>query len=40
MIRHYPAQDLSVVILCNMGSAAWDPAWKIHEMLVAGEFED
>jgi CubicO group peptidase (beta-lactamase class C family) len=40
MIRHYPAQNISLVLLCNMESAAWDPAWEVHAMLVAGEFED
>jgi hypothetical protein len=40
LIRHYPAQDLSLVLLCNMRTAAWDPAWEVHVMLVAGEFED
>jgi hypothetical protein len=40
MIRYYPGQDLSLVLLCNMQSAAWDPAWHIHEMIVAGELMD
>ncbi|MCJ7433346.1 MAG: beta-lactamase family protein [Anaerolineales bacterium] len=39
MIRHYPKQDLSLVILCNMESAAWDPAWYVHDMAVNGEFD-
>jgi CubicO group peptidase (beta-lactamase class C family) len=39
MIRHYPGQELSVVLLCNMESAAWKPAWYIHEMIVKGQFD-
>ncbi len=39
MIRHYPARDLSMVLLCNMQSAAWDPAWHIHEMMINGQFD-
>ena len=39
MIRHYPARNLSLVLLCNMQSAAWEPAWYILEMVVSGEFD-
>ncbi len=38
MIRHYPAWDLSLVLLCNMESAAWDAARQIHAMIVDGQF--
>lgn len=38
LIRYYPGKDISVVLLTNMGEAAWEPAWKIHDMLLAGEF--
>jgi CubicO group peptidase (beta-lactamase class C family) len=34
MIRHFPEQDVNVVILSNMESGAWKPVWKIHEMIV------
>jgi CubicO group peptidase (beta-lactamase class C family) len=34
MIRHFPEQDINVVILSNMESGAWEPVWKIHEMIV------
>jgi CubicO group peptidase (beta-lactamase class C family) len=34
MIRHFPEQDINVVILSNMESGAWEPIWKIHEMIV------
>jgi CubicO group peptidase (beta-lactamase class C family) len=36
MIRHFPEQDINVVILSNMESGAWKPVWKIHEMIVGG----
>ncbi|MFN2225257.1 MAG: hypothetical protein ACK2UY_03100, partial [Anaerolineae bacterium] len=34
-MRYFPAQDLNVVLLSNMEDGAWDPVWKIHEMVVA-----
>jgi CubicO group peptidase (beta-lactamase class C family) len=34
MIRHFPEQDINVVILSNMEGGAWKPVWKIHEMIV------
>ena len=39
MIRHFPACDINVVILSNMMGGAWRPVWKVHEMVVAGEFD-
>ncbi|MCP4540565.1 MAG: beta-lactamase family protein [Chloroflexi bacterium] len=39
MIRHFPDRDINVVILSNMIGGAWGPVWKIHEMVVAGEFD-
>jgi len=38
LIRHYPEQDLSLVILTNMGEAAWDPARQVHEYLAERKF--
>lgn len=38
LIRHFPDQDINVVILSNMASGVWEPVWKIHEMVVAGQF--
>ncbi len=38
LIRHFPNQDISVVILSNMESGVWEPVWKIHEMVVEGQF--
>lgn len=39
MIRHFPARDLSAVILSNMADGAWKPIQRIHEMVVAGRFD-
>jgi CubicO group peptidase (beta-lactamase class C family) len=36
LIRHFPEQDINLVLLANMEGAVWKPAWKIHEMVVAG----
>jgi CubicO group peptidase (beta-lactamase class C family) len=33
MIRHFPDQDINVVILSNMESGAWEPVWKIHKLI-------
>jgi len=38
LIRHFPANDINLVILSNMIDGAWDPVWKIHEMVVEGKF--
>jgi hypothetical protein len=34
---HFPDQDITVTLLSNMEDGAWDPAWKIHEMVVGGQ---
>jgi CubicO group peptidase (beta-lactamase class C family) len=39
VIRHFPIQDLSVVILSNMEGGVWKPVWKVHEMVMSGQFE-
>jgi CubicO group peptidase (beta-lactamase class C family) len=36
VIRHYPDQDLNLVILSNLMDGAWDPIRKVHELLKAG----
>jgi len=36
LVRHFPAQDITVVILANMEGAVWKPVWKVHDMVVAG----
>ena len=40
MIRHFPGQDINVVILSNMVSGAWKPIWFIHDMVVGSEFTE
>ena len=36
-IRHYPEQDISVVMLSNMETGVWEPVAKIHGLVVSGE---
>lgn len=38
IIRHYPREDLNVVLLSNMEDGAWKPVRVIHEMIVAGKW--
>ena len=38
LIRHFPANDINLVILSNMMGGVWNPVWKIHEMVVEGKF--
>ncbi len=38
LIRHFPQQDINVVVLANMEDASWEPVWKIHDMVVDGMF--
>ncbi len=33
VIRHFPAKDISVVILSNMMDGIWKPIWKIHDLI-------
>jgi CubicO group peptidase (beta-lactamase class C family) len=37
LIRHFPEQNINVILLSNMEEAVWEPVWKIHELIVAGE---
>ena len=37
LIRHFPLQDLTFVLLANMEEAVWKPAWWLHERIVRGE---
>ena len=37
LIRHYPAQDVNVVLLSNLGEGVWEPVWKIHDLLISGK---
>ena len=34
---HFPDQDITVTLLSNMEDGAWDPADKIHEMVLDGQ---
>jgi acylphosphatase len=36
VIRHYPDQDINVVILANIQNSAWEPLRKIHGLLKVG----
>jgi CubicO group peptidase (beta-lactamase class C family) len=36
VIRHYPEDDLTVVILSNMEKGAWGPIARVHEWVVGG----
>jgi hypothetical protein len=36
IISHYPDQDITATLLSNMEDGAWEPAWKIHEMVLEG----
>lgn len=37
LVRYYPKEDLNVVLLSNMENGAWEPARKIHELVIAGQ---
>jgi CubicO group peptidase (beta-lactamase class C family) len=39
IVRHYPARDLTLVILSNLEDGAWDPGRRIHDEVVAGTFD-
>ncbi len=37
MIRHYPAQDMSAVLLSNMMEGVWEPIRKLHDLVVSDD---
>ncbi len=39
LIRHFPEQDINVVILSNMEEGVWGPIQKIHQLVVDGKFD-
>jgi len=39
LIRHFPEQDINVVILSNMEDGVWGPIRKIHQLVVDGKLE-
>jgi len=36
VIRHYPDQDINVVLLANIQNSAWEPVRTIHRLLKVG----
>ena len=36
VIRHYPDQDINVVLLANIQKGVWEPVKTIHRLLMAG----
>jgi len=38
ILRHFPQQDINVVMLSNMEDGVWDPIWFIHEMIIKEDF--
>ena len=39
LVRHYPARDLTVVMLSNLEEGVWDPIRHVHELVIAGAFD-
>lgn len=39
VIRHYPDQDINVILLANIQHGAWEPRRTIHHLLMAGGAE-
>lgn len=38
VLRHYPGRDVTVAILSNLETGAWDPLGVVHEMVEADAF--
>ena len=38
IVRHYPKEDLNVVLLSNREDGVWKPVRVIHEVIVAGQW--
>jgi len=38
VIRHYPGQNLNVVLLSNLEDGVWRPLKEVHERVIAGDF--
>lgn len=36
VLRHYPAQDRTVVLLSNMMEGVWEPIRKVHDLVMGG----
>jgi len=39
VLRHYPARDLTLVILSNLEEGAWEPRGVVHDAVMAGAFD-
>ncbi|HEY4752037.1 MAG TPA: serine hydrolase domain-containing protein [Candidatus Limnocylindrales bacterium] len=37
-VRHYPAWNITAVVLSNIGDGAWEPGRRLHDAVMAGEF--
>lgn len=37
IIRHFPKEDINVVLLSNMENGIWNPVRIVHEMVVSGQ---
>ena len=37
LIRHFPKDDISIVILSNMEDGVWEPVRKVHKLVIAGQ---
>jgi CubicO group peptidase (beta-lactamase class C family) len=38
LIRHYPRDEVTVVLLSNMEAGVWEPVRKIHDLLIGGRW--
>ena len=38
IMRYFPDQDINVILLSNREDGVWEPVWKIHERVMAGEW--
>jgi hypothetical protein len=34
ILRHFPDQDINVILLSNLSDGVWEPIWRIHEAIV------
>ena len=35
MLRYFFDSDTNLIILSNMAEGAWEPAWRIHDLIMA-----
>ena len=36
LVRYYPDQDITVILLSNMEGGVWEPVRKIHDLIISG----